>query len=59
MAKKTTHCVLVTVRMYIETKGDVKVSDVISEMDYEFTSKTDGAEITETEIRDHEETENK
>lgn len=30
------------------------VSELISEMDYKFTSKTDGVEIIDTEIRDHE-----
>ena len=40
--------------MFIDTDDDVKVDEVISEMDYNFTSQTKGASIADTEIRDHE-----
>lgn len=44
----------VTTRLIINMDEGVEVSDVISEMDYNFTSKTDGADIVDTEILDHE-----
>lgn len=45
----------VTVRLIIDMDEDAPdVSEVISEMDYSFTSGHDAAEIVDTEIRDHE-----
>lgn len=44
----------VTVRLAINMEDGVEFSDVISEMDYDFTSLTEGAEIIDTEITDAE-----
>lgn len=44
----------VTTRLIINMDEGIKVSDVVSEMDYNFSSQTEGAEIVDTEIRDHE-----
>lgn len=49
----------VTTRLIIQADDGVNVDDVLSEMDYDFTSQTDGAEIIDTEIRDHEVTDSK
>ena len=49
----------VTVRVIMEVENDVEISDVISEMDYSFTSSTTGADIVETEISDYEVTDSK
>ena len=57
MARKV--FVIVTTRLIMELEEGVEVSEVIQEMDYSFTSKTDGAEITDTEIREHEVTDSK
>ena len=42
----------VLTRIIITQDDGVDTDDVLSEMDYNFTSKTDGADIVETEIRD-------
>jgi hypothetical protein len=42
--------VKVTARLIINMDEGVEVGDVIDEMDYSFTSQTDGADIVETEI---------
>jgi hypothetical protein len=47
----------VVTRLIIDLEEGVNVSDVITEMDYNFTSTTDGAMIVDTEIRDYESTE--
>ena len=44
----------VTTRLIISMDEGIEVGDVISEMDYNFISQTDGADIVDTEIRDHE-----
>jgi hypothetical protein len=44
----------VTSRIIIDMDEGVEVSDVIEEMDYDFVSHTDGADIVDTEIRGHE-----
>jgi len=49
----------VTTRLIISMDEDVEVSEVISEMDYNFDSQTDGADIVDTEIRDFEVTDSK
>jgi len=40
----------VTIRLTINVKGEVEISDVINEMDYDFTSATKGATIVDTEV---------
>ena len=48
----------VTTRIAIDLLDDnVSIDEVLSEMDYEFTSATDGAVVKDTEITDHEVTE--
>ena len=44
----------VTVRLIVAVEDDVEISDVIDELDYNFSSGTDGADIVETEITNHE-----
>ena len=46
-------------RVIINMDEGVEVSDVIEEMDYDFTSQTEGADIVDTEIRDYEVTDSK
>jgi hypothetical protein len=47
----------VVTRLIIDLEEGVNVSDVITEMDYNFNSTTDGAMIVDTEIRDYKATE--
>ncbi len=49
----------VITRRIIVVEDYIKVSEVISEMDYNFNSTTDGADIVETEIVDYEVTDSK
>lgn len=49
----------VKVRLVINAEEEILISDVIQEMDYNFTSKIDGAEIIETEIEEYEITDSK
>jgi hypothetical protein len=49
----------VKTRLIIQADEDTEIADVISEMDYDFTSQTDGADIVDTEIRDFEVTDSK
>lgn len=49
----------VKTRLIIEADEGVNISEVISEMDYDFLSNTSGASIIDTEIRDHEVTDSK
>ena len=51
--------VRVVTRLIIEAEEGVDISDVISDMDYDFTSQTDNAEVIDTEIQDHEVTDSK
>ena len=46
-------------RLIINMDDGVEVGDVISEMDYNFVSGSDGADIIETEIRGFEVTDSK
>lgn len=43
----------VNVRLIINANDDVDVTDVLDNMDYDFSSETDGAEIVDTEIIDY------
>ena len=45
----------VTSKLVIEgdDKTKIDIDEIIAEMDYNFTSKTKGAEIIDTEIRDY------
>ena len=49
----------VTVRLIINADEGIEICDVISELDYNFTSQTEGAEIEDTEITNHEVTDSK
>lgn len=51
--------VTVKVNLIMNMDEGVEVSDVIGDMDYDFTSQTDGAVIEDTEILDHEVTDSK
>lgn len=42
----------VKVRIIVQADDGIEIDDVISDMDYEFTSQTDGAEVVDTEIRE-------
>lgn len=42
----------VKVRLIIEADDGVDLQEVMSEMDYNFTSTTDGASVSDSEIRD-------
>jgi hypothetical protein len=44
----------VTTRLILNMDEGIAVDEVISEMDYDFTSQTKGVEVLDTEIRDHE-----
>jgi hypothetical protein len=49
------HTVMLTVKVKIKTKGkNIDPNVVISDMDYNFTSQTEGATITDTEIVEQE-----
>lgn len=49
----------VTTRLIIRADEDVEIEGVLENMDYGFTSQTDGAEIEDTEIQDWEITDSK
>lgn len=49
----------VVTRVIVVMDEGVKVDEVISEMDYNFTSTTAGATIIDTEIRDYNVTDSK
>ncbi len=51
--------VTVTATLIIEMDEGIEVSNVIDEMDYNFTSTIEGADITDTQIIDHEVTDSK
>lgn len=51
--------VSVTARLIIRVDEGVDITEVLSEMDYDFTSQTDGANIEDTEIQDWEVTDSK
>jgi hypothetical protein len=43
----------VTIRLTINAKEGIDIHEVISEMDYKFTSNTEGAEIVDTDIEEY------
>ena len=43
----------VTVKLEINSDEGINISDVLSEMDYNFVSQSDGAEIEDFEIIEH------
>lgn len=49
----------VTTRLILELEDGVEVADVISDMDYSFTSGTKNADVVDTEIINHEVTDSK
>jgi hypothetical protein len=49
----------VVVRLVLNMDENISVTEVINEMDYDFTSCTDGADIVDMEIMDHEVTDSK
>ena len=49
----------VTTRLILTLDDGIDVDSVISELDYNFTSGTDGADVEDTEIVDHEVTDSK
>ena len=51
--------VTVTTQLIINADDDQNISDVLSEMDYDFTSNTDGADIEDAEILNWEVTDSK
>ena len=44
----------VTIRLTINAQEGIDIHEVISEMDYTFTSNTEGVEIVDTDIEDYE-----
>ena len=42
----------VTARLIIRANDDQNIEDVLENMDYSFTSQSDGADIEDTEITD-------
>lgn len=46
-------------RLIIEAEDGVNINEVLSEMDYDFSSNTAGASIVDTEIQEHEVTDSK
>jgi hypothetical protein len=57
MARKV--YVTVKTRLIIEVEEGVSIDDIIQEMDYEFISNTENADITDTEIIEYEITDSK
>lgn len=57
MARKV--YVTVKTRLIIEVEEGISIDNVIEEMDYEFISNTENADITDTEIIEHEITDSK
>ncbi len=49
----------VNVRLIVQLEDGIEINDVIQELDYDFKSNTDNAEIIDTEIVDHEITDSK
>jgi len=49
----------VKVRLVIRADEGVEIGGMIDEMEYNFISQTDGAEIEDTEIKDYEITDSK
>jgi len=57
MARKV--YVTVKTRLIIEIEEGISIDNVIEEMDYEFISNTENADITDSEIIEHEITNSK
>jgi len=57
MARKV--FVEVKVKIVIDADEGIKISKVIEEMDYNFTSQIEGADIVDTEILEHAVTDSK
>ena len=57
MSRKVT--VEVKVKLTIDMDEGIEVGDVIGEMEYDFTSCTDGADIIDTEVENYEVTNSK
>lgn len=51
--------VTVTAKLIVRADDGVDVDDVLSDMDYNFSSQTEGAQIEDTEIEDWEVTDSK
>ena len=51
--------VTVTTRLIIRADDDVALNEVMENMDYDFTSTNDGADVEDTEILDWELTDSK
>jgi hypothetical protein len=49
----------VKVKLVLDMEEGIEVQEVIDEMEYSFTSNTGGADISDTEILDHEVTDSK
>ena len=49
----------VKVKMIVSADDGVDISDVVNEMEYDFSSQTEGADILDTEILDWEITDSK
>ena len=49
----------VKVRLIIEMDEGIEVNEVMQELDYDFTSKTDGATVIDTEFDEFEVTDSK
>ncbi len=47
------------VRLVLTMEEGIEVSDVVNELEYDFTSTVDGADVDDTEILDHEVTDSK
>lgn len=43
----------VTTRLVLSMNEGIEVSEVVAELDYDFTSRTAGVEVTDTDIRDY------
>ena len=46
--------VVVTTRIVIEADDNVEITEVLQDMDYNFISQTEGADIVDSEIREWE-----
>lgn len=57
MSRKVT--VEVKIKVTLNMDEGIEVSEVINELDYNLTSNTDGADVEDTEILDHEVTDSK
>jgi hypothetical protein len=49
----------VKIKVIMNMDEGIEVGDVIDEMDYDFTSNTDGVDIEDTEVLDYEVTDSK